>query len=62
MGKTFIKCPKDPKMQYYREVCTEIFRKGGMRNWCKNCEVFQDQKKADGETQQFSRYLYFKFV
>ena len=51
MGKTFIKCPKDPKMQYYREVCTEIFRKGGMRNWCKNCEVFQDQKNAGEETQ-----------
>ncbi|MBW2575189.1 MAG: hypothetical protein JRC56_06765 [Deltaproteobacteria bacterium] len=50
MDKTFIKCPEDPKMQYYREVCTEIFRKGDMRNWCKNCEVFQNQEKADGET------------
>jgi len=51
MSKTFIKCPKDPKMQYYREVCTEIFRKGDIRNWCKNCEVFQDQEKAGEETQ-----------
>ena len=50
MDKTFIKCPEDPKMQYYREVCTEIFRKGDMRNWCKTCEVFQNQEKADGET------------
>jgi len=51
MGKSFIKCPKDPKMQYYREVCKEIFRKGNMRrNWCKACEVFKDQKKATGES------------
>ena len=46
MKKAVIKCPKDPKMQYYLEVCTEIFRKGNMRKWCKTCEVFQDQKKA----------------
>lgn len=46
MKKAVIKCPKDPKMQYYLEVCTEIFRKGNMREWCKTCEVFQDQKKA----------------
>jgi len=51
MGKTFITCPKDPKTQYYREVCIEIFRKGNMRNWCKNCEVFQEQKKTTEETQ-----------
>ena len=50
IGKSFIKCPKDPKMQYYREVCKEIFRKGNMRNWCKACEVFKDQKKATGES------------
>ncbi len=50
MGKSFIKCPKDPKMQYYREVCKEIFRKGNMRNWCKACEVFKDQKKSTGES------------
>ncbi len=30
MGKSFVKCPKDPKIQYYREVCTEIFRKGSL--------------------------------
>ena len=57
MGKTFITCPKDPKMQYYREVCAETFRKGNMRNWCKNCEVFQDQKKTTGESQQPQPYL-----
>ena len=44
MGKSLIKCPKDPKIQYYREVCTEIFRKGNLRKWCKQCEVFHDQK------------------
>ena len=44
-GKSFIKCPKDPKMQYYREVCKEIFRKGNMRNWCKACEVLKTRKK-----------------
>jgi hypothetical protein len=27
MGKSFVKCPKDPKIQYYREVCTEFFEK-----------------------------------
>lgn len=52
MGKTLITCPKDSKIQYYREVCAETFRKGNMRNWCKNCEVFQDQKKTTGESQQ----------
>jgi len=41
----FIKCPKDPKKQYRREVCEEIFRKGDLRAWCKTCEVFQDEKK-----------------
>jgi hypothetical protein len=51
MKKAIIRCPKDPKMQYYREVCQDIFRKGDIRNWCKNCEVFQDRKKAAGETQ-----------
>ena len=51
MGKSFIKCPKDPEMQYYREVCKEIFRKGNTRNWCKQCEVFQEQKKSAGKAQ-----------
>ena len=49
MGKSLIKCPKDPKIQYYREVCTEIFRKGNLRKWCKHCEVFHDQKKSAGD-------------
>lgn len=49
MSQSFIKCPKDPKMQYYREVCTEIFRKGNMRSWCKNCDAFQEQKNSAGE-------------
>jgi hypothetical protein len=49
MSKSLIKCPKDPKMKYYREACEEIFRKGDIRNWCKSCEFFQDQKKAAGE-------------
>ena len=49
MNKAFITCPKDPKMKYYREVCTEIFRKGNVRSWCKTCEVFQDQDKPVGD-------------
>ena len=49
MGKSFIKCPKDPEIQYYREVCKEVFRKGNTRNWCKQCEVFQEQKKSGGK-------------
>jgi len=49
MGESFIKCPKDPEMQYYREVCKEVFRKGNMRNWCKQCEVFQERKKSAGK-------------
>lgn len=49
MGKSLIRCPKDPKKQYYREVCKEIFRKGNMRNWCKHCEIFHDQKESAGD-------------
>jgi hypothetical protein len=49
MGKAIVKCPKDPKMQYYREVCKEIFRKGNIRNWCKHCEIFQDKEKSSGK-------------
>jgi len=45
MVQSFVKCPKDPEMQYDRDVCQEIFRKGDIRNWCKQCEVFQDQKE-----------------
>ena len=52
MGKSFIKCPKDPEIQYYREVCKEVFRKGNTRNWCKQCEVFQEQKESAGKAQQ----------
>ena len=46
MSKAFIQCPKDPKMEYYREVCTEIFRKKNLRSWCKSCEMFQDQNPS----------------
>jgi len=49
MGESFIKCPKDPEMQYYRKVCKEVFRKGNMRNWCKQCEIFQERKKSAGK-------------
>lgn len=49
MGKSVIKCPKDPQMQYYREVCEKIFRKGNIRNWCKHCEIFQDKKKSSAK-------------
>lgn len=49
MGKSFITCPKDPEMQYDRDVCKEIFRKGDIRNWCQQCEAFEDQKESSGK-------------
>ena len=60
MGESLIKCPKDPKIQYYREVCTEIFRKGNLRKWCKHCEVFHDQKKSVGDAQYIHLLKSFK--
>jgi hypothetical protein len=41
-----VRCPREPKNRYYREVCEEIFRKGGIRTWCKTCEIFEDEKKS----------------
>ncbi|MBF0120511.1 MAG: hypothetical protein HQK79_16875 [Desulfobacterales bacterium] len=47
MSIKLIKCPKDPEIKYYREVCEEIFRKGRLRYWCKECNLFKntDEKK-----------------
>ena len=49
MSKAVIQCPKDPKMEYYREVCMEVFRKKNLRCWCKSCEMFQDQNSSTRE-------------
>ena len=46
MSKQFVKCPKDPRKEYLREVCEEIFRKGRFRHWCRTCEQFQDNPAA----------------
>ena len=46
MGKLLIKCPRDPRNHYLREVCEEIFRKNDLRYWCKACEAFQEKKKT----------------
>ena len=40
MTDQWVQCPKDPRMQYRREVCENIFRKGSYRLWCKDCEKF----------------------
>ena len=40
MTKELVKCPKDTRIMYSREVCEKVFRKGDMRIWCKSCEVF----------------------
>lgn len=46
MGKPIITCPKDPEMKYFQDVCKEIFRKDNIRNWCKSCDVFLEQKET----------------
>ena len=52
MQKDLVKCPKDAKIMYSRDVCENVFRKNDIRIWCKTCEVFssdpaeQDQSQA----------------
>jgi hypothetical protein len=40
MTEQWVQCPKDPRVEYRREVCENIFRKGNYRLWCKDCEKF----------------------
>jgi len=48
MQKDLVKCPKDSKVMYSREVCENVFRKNDIRIWCKTCEVFNnDQNEPD---------------
>lgn len=48
MAKDLVKCPKDSKVMYSREVCENVFRKNDIRIWCKTCEVFSnDQAEQD---------------
>ena len=49
MQKDLVKCPKDSKVMYSREVCENVFRKNDIRIWCKTCEVFS---KDQTETKQ----------
>ena len=41
MADKYIRCPKDPKMMYLKDVCENIFRKEAYRTWCKSCQNFQ---------------------
>lgn len=50
MTEDMVKCPKDTKIMYQRDVCENIFRKGNLRCWCKNCEIFRDPEHAVNET------------
>lgn len=49
MQKRMVKCPRDAKVMYSREVCENTFRKGNIRIWCKHCEIFSSD---EGETEQ----------
>ena len=39
MTEDMVKCPKDTKIMYQRDVCENIFRKGNLRCWCTVCLV-----------------------
>lgn len=45
MTKDMVRCPKDSKIMYQRDVCENIFRKGSIRCWCKTCELFRDEEQ-----------------
>ena len=46
MSDKYIRCPKDPKMMYLKDVCENIFRKETYRSWCKSCQNFKSAKSA----------------
>jgi hypothetical protein len=47
MPEDMVKCPRDSKVMYSRDVCENIFRKNDIRVWCKTCEVFSHDHEAD---------------
>jgi hypothetical protein len=47
LEKELIKCPRDARMEYYRDHCREIFRNSPLRSWCRQCELFTDNTDAD---------------
>ena len=47
MAEEIIICPKDTEKQYFRSVCEDVFRKGNIRHWCKDCEAFRSTEKSD---------------
>jgi len=49
MTEDMVKCPKDTKIMYQRDVCENVFRKENLRCWCKNCEVFREPGQDTNE-------------
>jgi hypothetical protein len=47
LNNQLIKCPRDPRLEYYRDICQNVFRKGKARFWCKQCEMIKDESKAE---------------
>jgi hypothetical protein len=51
MADEYIRCPKDPNVNYLREICETVFRKEAYRSWCKTCQNLQEaeavQKTAE---------------
>ncbi len=46
MSEELIQCPHDPGNYYFRSVCDDIFRRGGLRRWCRECPHFEKQPPA----------------
>lgn len=42
-----ISCPKDQNKHYFRSSCEDIFRKGNIRYWCKDCIIFKSENVLD---------------
>jgi hypothetical protein len=47
MDDKFLECPKDPAMQYFKNVCETIFRKNGLRIWCQKCHYFESSTQKE---------------
>jgi hypothetical protein len=47
MNKDLIQCPKDPNLQYQRQICQDLFRKHHLRNWCMTCPLFAVEEPLD---------------
>ena len=46
MAEQLIQCPKDPQIEYRREICETIFRKYNSRAWCRECKNFEPLEEA----------------